>query len=213
MKKIFNRVVNVLIATDVVLLGGVGLMAPIFAVFVADRIVGGNLEVVGYAAAVYWITKSIVIIPFGMYLDRNHGEKDDLFFIIIGSMLAAISIFGYIYATLPLHIYLLQALYAVGMGMNIPGYTAIFTRHIDKGKEAFDWSVHSSLIGLSTGIAGALGGVLAQKCGFESLFIAVGIIVFVSALLPLLCLKQISPLNIKTIKVPPVKGDQPIAHK
>lgn len=209
----FNRVIKVLIATDVTLMTGLGFITPIFAIFVADRIVGGNLEVVGYAAAVYWITKSIVIIPFGSYLDRNHGEKDDLFFILIGSLLAAVSVFGYIFATLAWHVYALQALYAVGMGMNIPGYTAIFTRHIDKGKEAFDWSVRSALIGFATGIAGALGGVIAQTWGFNTLFVLVGAIVFVSALLPILCLKQISPKNIKSNKVPPTKDIQPPAHK
>lgn len=200
--------IKVLIAADVALMSGLGLMAPVFAIFVADRIVGGSLEVVGYAAAVYWITKSIVIIPFGVYLDRNHGEKDDLLFVLIGSLLSAVAIFCYIYATSPLHVYFLEALYAIGMGMNIPGYTAIFTRHIDEGREAFDWSVRTALIGLATGGAGALGGVIAQKYGFNTLFVIVSAIVFVSALLPLFCWRQISSVNIKTIKVPPVKEDQ-----
>lgn len=211
MKKIFNHVIKVLIATDVTLMSGLGFITPIFAIFISDRIAGGNLAMVGYAAAVYWITKSIVVIPFGAFLDRNHGEKDDLLFILIGSLLASIAVFGYIFASLAWHVYALQVVYAIGMGMNIPGYTAIFTRHIDKGREALDWSVRSSLVGFATGIAGALGGIAAQQWGFNTLFVLVGTIVFISSLLPVLCLKHISPKNVKTAKVPQIKDVHP--HK
>ena len=64
------------------------------------------------------------------------------------------------------------------MGMNIPGFTAIFTRHIDKGKEAFDWSVRAALIGMGSGIAGALGGIIAHKFGFNVLFTGIGVLIF-----------------------------------
>ncbi|MFC1700795.1 MFS transporter [Patescibacteria group bacterium] len=213
MKKTFNHVIKVLIATDVVLMSGLGFVVPVFAVFITDRIAGGNLEVIGYSAAIYWIVKSLVVIPFGLFLDRNHGEKDDLLFILIGSLLASIAIFSYIFASLPWHIYLLQGIYAIGMGMNIPGYTAIFTRHIDKGREAFDWSTRSSFVGFSTGIAGALGGIVADKWGFNALFIIVGIIIFISALLPLFCLGEISSKDKKMPKVPQIKDIQPPAPK
>ena len=131
-----NKVIKILILTDVTLLTGFGFVLPIFAIFITEHIQGGDVRVAGFAASIYWITLSLVLISFGRYLDRNHGEKDDLYFVIIGTLLGAVAVFGYIFASLPWHIYLLKGIYAIGMGMNIPGYTAIFTRHIDKGKEA-----------------------------------------------------------------------------
>jgi len=214
MKIIFNRVIKILIMTDFILVSGLGFVMPIFAIFIMDRIVGGNLEVIGYAAAIYWIVESLVITPFGACLDRNYGEKDDLWFISIGSLLASFAVFGYIFAFLPWHIYALQAIYAVGMGMNIPGYTAIFTRHIDKGREAFDWSVRSSLVGFGTGMAGAFGGIISYKFGFNILFSGVGVIVLISALLPMIFLrKHLSSQNMKMPNVPLVKDIQPPAPK
>lgn len=50
----------------------------------------------GFAAAIYWIVKSMVVIPFGRYLDKNHGEKDDLWFVSIGNLLAVLAVFGYV---------------------------------------------------------------------------------------------------------------------
>ena len=206
LKKKINKVIKILILSDIALLTGYGLVLPVFAIFIAGNIKGGNVEVAGFAAAIYWIVKSIVIIPFGRYLDKNHGERDDLAFIIIGNLLAAASVFGYLFVTLPWHIYLLQAVFAVGMGMNIPGYTAIFTRHIDKGKEAFEWSVRGAATAVGTGVAGAIGGIIAHNFGFQSLFIAVGLFYIFSALLPFLITAEMSAQNIEAPKIPGQKS-------
>jgi len=198
--KSINKIIKILILSDVTLVTGLGFVAPIFAIFLTSQIQGGNVKVAGYAAAVYWIVMSLVVIPFGRYLDKNHGEKDDIWFISIGSVLAALAVFGYIFSYFPWHIYCLQALYAIGMGMNIPGYTAIFTRHIDKGREAFDWSIRAALIGIGTGIAGALGGIIASRFGFNILFIGIGIFILLSAFLPFVIMKNIFISNKKTVR-------------
>lgn len=201
MKRI-NKVIKVLILSDIALISGFGFITPIFAIFLTSQIEGGSIEVVGYAAAIYWIVKSLVVIPFGQYLDKNHGEKDDLWFIILGNLLAASVVFVYIFSRLPWHIYVLQAVYAVADGMNIPGYTAIFTRHIDKGREAFDWSVRSCLLGIGAGVSGALGGIIAHRFGFNILFVGVGFFILLSAFLPFLITKEMIPKNRKMPKVP-----------
>ena len=93
--------------------------------------------------------------------------------------------------------------------MNVPGYTAIFTRHIDKDQEALDWSVRSCLIGIGAGASGALGGIIANRFGFNTLFICVGIFILLSAFLPFLISKEMRPKDKKTIRIPPGKGIRP----
>jgi len=208
MLKSINRVIKILIFSDVLLLTGVGFISPIFAIFITDRIQGGNIQVVGFAAAVYWIVKSVLQIPFGKYLDKVKGERDDLWFVVIGNILAAIAVFGYIFSFLPWHVYLCQGIYSLGMAMNIPGWCAIFTRHIDKGKEAFEWSTRSTFIGFGAGIAGALGGIIAAKFGFNVLFTGVGIFTLASALLPFLIYKDIFSRNHFLSRAPEAKGLQ-----
>lgn len=200
-----NRVVKVLILADFALLAGFGFILPVFAIFITEHIHGGDVRVAGLAATAYWITLSFVLVPFGKYLDRNHGEKDDLYFIIGGNILGALSVTGLIFASLPWHIYLLQGVYAVGMGMNIPGYTAIFTRHIDKGKEAFSWSTRAALVGVGAGIAGALGGTIVHYFGFQVLFAGAAILLLVSAALPFLIFKDLLAKDKKMPRVPEAK--------
>ena len=208
-----NKVIRILILSDVVLLTGMGLVAPIFAIFITNNIQGGDVRVVGFAASVYWIILSLVLIPFGRYLDGRHGEKDDLWFIVIGNILAAAAVFGYIFSKFPWHIYFLQAVYGIGMGMNIPGYTAIFTRHVDKGKEALSWSVRAAFVGIGAGIAGILGGLIAYRFGFDVLFIGIGILLLSSASLPLLIQKELIPGDKKMPRVPEIKTIGPSTPK
>lgn len=201
-----NKVVKVLILADTTLLTGLGFVAPIFAIFISENIKGGNVQVVGFAAAIYWIVLSLVLIPSGKYLDKNHGEKDDFWFIVIGSFLAGLAVLGYLFSSLPWHIYVLQAIYALGIGMNAPGYNAIFTRHIDRGKEAFSWSARAAFVGVGAGMAGALGGTIAFYFGFKSLFIGVFMIILLSALLPFLIAKELSPKDKEIHKISETKA-------
>lgn len=205
MKSVINKVIKVLILSDVSLTSGFGFIVPIFAIFLTERIKGGNIEVAGYAAAIYWITMSLSVITFGRYLDKNHGEKDDFWFIVIGNILAALAVTGYIFSFLPWHIYLLEILYSLGISMNVAAYAAIFTRHIDKGQESFDWSVRAACIGMGTGVAGALGGIIANRFGFNVLFIGVIAFILFSALLPFLIYREICSKDRETPRIPMVK--------
>jgi len=77
-------------------------------------------------------------------------------------------------ATLPWHLYFLQGINGIGMSMVLAGWSAIFTRHINKGKEATQWGIDSMAVGLSAGIMGAVGGWLVTKYGFTLIFIIAG---------------------------------------
>lgn len=191
MPQALNKFIRILIFSDLALLSGIGFTAPVFAIFLTDNIKGGGVEVAGFAAAIYWIVKSIVIIPIGSYLDRKPSEKTDLWFIVAGNILVALAIFGYIFSSLPWHIYFFEGVFGLGVAMNVPGYTAIFTRHISRGKEATSWSAKTAIDGIGSGIAGALSGVIAASFGFDALFIGVGVLTLVSAFLPLFILNEL----------------------
>jgi len=81
---------------------------------------------------------------------------------------------------------------------------AIFTRHIDKGKEALEWGVESTAIGAGAGIAGGLGGIIAGALGFNVLFIAVSVLNFVAAVF-LISIKNDVSLKGDGVKIIPEK--------
>lgn len=202
--KSINKVIKTLILADLIFLSAFGFLGPIFAVFVIKQIAGGSLQVVGFAAAIYWLIKSILQLPIGHYLDKNHGEKDDLALVVFGYLLTSLVPLGYLISSLPWHIYLLQGIQAFSLAMLVPAWSAIFTRHIDKNQEAFEWSLESTSIGLGMGITGALGGVIASHFGFNVVFIIVAILAFIGGLLPLCLWKYISPQDHKLQRVPKI---------
>ena len=57
--------------------------------------------------------KSIFQLPIGILIDKVSGEKIDFFLAIGGSFLMNVAVFLYIFARLPIHIYLIQALMGV----------------------------------------------------------------------------------------------------
>ena len=174
-----------------VFLSALGLISPIFAIFITAKIRGGGVEVVGFAAAVYWIGRSIFEIPIAKFLDKTKGEKDDLYFLVFGYAICALVQFGYIFCTLPWHVYVLQGVFAVGAAISWPAWSALFTRHIDKGREGFEWSVEHVSFSLGIGITGALGGITVATFGFNTAFIIAGAFALVGGLLPIIIFKDV----------------------
>ena len=188
-----SRVVKYLILSDLIFWSGWGLVSPIFAVFVVEKIQGGNVAVVGVATAIYWILKSFLRIPIGLFLDGRPGEEDDFWFLFFGLLIASLVPFGYLMSAYPWHIYLLQVIFAIGMAMALSGSSAIFTRHINKGREATELGLEATSVGLGIGIAGAFGGLIAASFGFNILFVLVGISGIIAAVTLLFILRFISP--------------------
>jgi len=174
---------------------GWGLLSPVFAIFILEKVASnGPIEaakIAGLAALFYWIPKSFFEIPIGIYLDKHHGEKDDFWFMVAGYFMVAFVPIGYLFSSAPWHIYFLQVIYAAGMAMSIPSWLAIFTRHIDKGKEAFEWGMESTSVGTGAGIAGGLSGIVVAILGFKMLFAFVSGLTIISAILLLSIRKHI----------------------
>lgn len=178
-----NAIIKVLILSDFIVWSSYQLMAPIFAVFVADHIVGGSIEVVGVATALFLISKSLFEIPVGLLVDKTKSEFDDLWTAVLGTVLMAGVYTAYAFIETVAAIYTLQIFLGIASALAYPGWYALFTHHVDKGKEAFEWSLYDVLLGLGMAATAALGGFLAERFGFTLLFILVGAFTFMGALI------------------------------
>ncbi len=168
-----NKVIAIIIASDFMVTTGSALLSPIFALFITQQVSGGSARAVGFAIAIYWITKSVIQLPIARYLDRNHGEVDDYYFMIFGLLAdASVLCAYYFFATTVWHVYFFQGLLGIADAFLLPPFYAIFTRHIDPGSEGFEWSIRSSFsFGGGAAIGGALGGILLGIVGFHAVFL------------------------------------------
>lgn len=204
--RLFNKVIIILIISDFFLNLGWGLMAPVFAIFIVQRVALGSIAeaatVAGFSSFIFWTIKSILQIPIGRYLDRNHGEIDDFWFMLAGTFMMVFVPIGYLFSSHPIHIYLLQGFYAIAAALMFPSWSAIFTRHIDKDREAFEWGSHSTVLGSAAGVAGGIGGITVAFFGFNFVFIFVSVFTLFATAMLLLVREDISPRDKNTPRVP-----------
>ena len=178
-----NRVIKYFIIGDLILWTGWGVADPFFSIFIINSIEGATLFSIGLAVAIYWMTKAAVQIPTALILDRNDGEKDDFYILIIGLCVIGTSVLAFVFAEKLWQIYLIQFIKAVGFALYIPGWLAIYSRHLDKGHTAFEWAVNSSAGAFGIGLAGIFGGSIANWFGFEFVFVSTSLLAFLSAII------------------------------
>jgi MFS family permease len=174
-----NPIVKALIASDFLVWSGVNLISPIIAIFIIERVAGGTIGIIGLATTIYFISRAIFEVPVGILIDKKKGENDDLFVAVLGMI-----IFGTVYLLFPSitevwQLLVAQAILGMSCAISFPGWYSLFTRHIDKEKEAFEWSLHDVLLGSGIAACAAIGAFVAEKYGFDIVFyIAGGLIIF-----------------------------------
>lgn len=171
-----NKIIKYLLISDLIFWTGWGLISPIFAVFVIDQIQGGNALVVGMASAIYSALLAILRVPMGLYLDRRLDQKLDYTFTVIGLLIASLVSFGFIFANRPWHIYILQTIHAVGISLNFAGFSGLFTRNIDKGRESTEQGIDATAVSIGSAVSAIVGGWLVVHYGYKMVFILVGIL-------------------------------------
>lgn len=189
MKIPLNKIAKYLILSDLVFYSGWGLISPIFAIFVLNSIIGGTAFVVGMAAGVNLIVRSLLRVPFGIYADKS--QRKSFHFMFLGLLIASVVPIGYIFARTPMAIYVLQAILGAALALSTAGWTCLFSRHMDKKKESTEWGIDAVAVGIGPGIAGILGGVAVTYFSFNAVFSIVAILGLIGVLLLLVIKKNI----------------------
>jgi MFS family permease len=169
-----NKTALLLLLTEFIFLLGSGLYGPIYAIFVQR--VGGNILDAGIAWAIYLITMATLGLVFGKLIDK-HGKKK---FLAPAYLLAAISIFGYIFVSSTWQLFLIQLSMGIAVAMGDPAWDSWFSNAVPKKESAFHWSMFNAINGYGQGIGALVGGALAQFIGFQFMFLVAGIFGIIS---------------------------------
>lgn len=182
-----NKTLKLLIASDVFLFGGFGLISPIFAIFMNDNLVGGSIFSAGLASTIFLITHSVLQIIFAY----KFNPKDRIWMLLLGTGIIAVVPFCYLAAVSVYHIYLIQFVYGIGAAFAYPSWSSIFTSNLEKGQRGFQWSIYSSSVGIGTAITAAVGAWLAEMISFHFVFVLTGLFGVASLLILLILDKKV----------------------
>jgi DHA1 family quinolone resistance protein-like MFS transporter len=170
-----NRVLKFLMISDILVLTGFGLIDPILAIFFKENLVGGSILAAGIAGAIFLFVKSIVQLPFSRRVDK-FTNKNRLKWLIVGSLIISLVPFIYLFVTHVYFLFLIQAIYGLGSGLAYPTWLGLWTTHLDKKKESFEWSLYSTITNLGVALTAGIGAVISEFIGFHFTFVFVGII-------------------------------------
>lgn len=165
-----NPTVKAFITAEMFLWSGWNFLFPLLGIFVVSEVSGGTLQVVAMAYSLHLIARVSTELVSGRYISKS-GDKLKLATAIVGAVILGL---GYLALLSVRHVPLLYLVYIVlgiGFGISSPAKFSLFSMHLDKSREATEWSFYdaSSLMGMA--ISGVVGGVIASRFGFDVLFI------------------------------------------
>ena len=169
---IINSAIKILLIFIFMFNLAASMYVPIVSIYITGHIPGATLTVLGISLAVYSIVKSVFQVPIAKRLDSIKGEKDDFYIMLTGIFLAIIYSLGFVFIETVTHIYILQVIVGIADACIMAAFYAIFSHHIDKDSQGFEWSLFSvGGLTISAAIGGVIGGYLANEFGFNSVFI------------------------------------------
>ncbi|MDO8495503.1 MAG: MFS transporter [bacterium] len=171
-----NRVIRHLVMSDFMLFFSVGMIAPIFAIFILKAIPGSSLRVIGLSAAFYWIARTLSTVPLSRFMDKTDGERDEFYFMVIGSFIFSSIPLFYLFINQAWHLYLIQFIGGLANSMAVPAWRILFTDHLDRGKTGYEWSLEDIGVGTATALSAYLGSIVAERFGFEMVFVLLAIL-------------------------------------
>lgn len=167
-----NRTLKLLMISDIFIAMGFGLIDPILAIFFKDNLEGGTIFAAGLASALFLVTRSLVQLPFSRYVDKH---DDKVRWLMVGTLLMSTIPFLYIFTTHIKYVYLAQIIHGIGVGLAFPTWLGLWSTHLDKKQESFEWSLYSTSTGIGIAVTATIGSAIAQFVGFEYTFILAGI--------------------------------------
>lgn len=172
-----NRTIKILLLFLFVLNLSESLFGPLFALYVRGYIAGATIASVGIAVAMYSITKSLVQVPLARFLDKSNNEKKEYYAMILGAVISVVYALGLTFISSVRELYLLMAFNGIGGAFLMAAYYGMFSHHVDRKLQSYEWSLFSvGGLTISVAIGAALGGILADRIGFTSLlFIVAGL--------------------------------------
>ncbi len=165
-----NKVIKLLTLSDITSMGGFGLLAPIFAIYIENNMIGGSILAIGAATTIYELTKSFVQIPVSKYTDKEIGNVREFNMLVLGSIVITLVPLLYLAIIDVSQLFLVQFILGVGNGLCYPGWMAIFTKFADKGCEGYCWSLYNTYTTISIALAAFIGAYIAQNFGFPAVF-------------------------------------------
>jgi len=187
----FNKVVLFLTMADVFAWGPFFIISALSGIYLSNKLGTGSIEFVGIGTAIYFLTRAITQLPIGYITDKIKKDKDEIIILIAGIILMGFPYILYPLISTPMHYYILQFVFGLGVSLNIANWRKLFAMNIDSGREGRQYSFYETIVSLSTVILSVAVGLIANMGDmyFDLVMIASGILMMAGSIWVVLIFK------------------------
>jgi MFS family permease len=169
-----NPIIKAFIVAEMFLWSAWNFITPIFAVF-ATNIPGGGVEIAASAFSTYLIVRVIFELVSGKYL-AGTGELEKFLITIMGMIIMSAAYIGFAFTQSVSSIFLYYGVIGIGLGIATPAKNSLFSSHLDKNKETFEWGLVDASVFIGMALSAVVGGFIANKYGFQLLFLVAAVV-------------------------------------
>jgi len=166
----FHPVVKYFIFSETLLWAGWNFFTPIFAAFVITEIKDAGLESAATAYSLHLLTRIFFELFSARFLYRA-SRAQQLKVTVGGILLLSLGYLGLSFTRHLAPLFFFYSLVGGAIGLSSPGKMALFSMHLDKNKESWEWGLRDASVFSGMAFASALGGFVAKEYGFHSLFL------------------------------------------
>ncbi len=161
-----KRGIKVLLLSDTWATLGLGMIGPIYAIFVEG--IGGDILDASWAYFAFLISSGIVMYLISHWEDRvKHKER----LVTIGYCLAAFGALSYYFVDSQLTLVLTQIILGLSEAILVPAYDALYSKYLSQTNAASEWGNWESMRYIVTAASVLTGGYLVYNFGFKILFL------------------------------------------
>lgn len=146
---------------------GVGLLGPVYPIFVLNRFSASILDV-GMLATVFGLVSAFFKALAGKLVDV-YGEKRVFF---VGVVLGALCSLSYILAFELTHLYLIEFFFGVAYALQGPARLALVINIGERRRKGLILGIFESAYDIAGSLAAIIAAVIASNFGFEAIFFA-----------------------------------------
>lgn len=163
-----DSLLKAFIIAEMILWSAWNLINPVFAIFVT-RLPGGNVELAAGAVSAYMLVRVIVELIGGKVISKSR-ESVKLTVTILGMVIMSVAYVSLAFADSTDKVFVFYSILAFGLGLASPAKNSLFSAHLDKNKEPFEWGLMDAAVFLGMAVTAVVGGFIAQNYGFKYLF-------------------------------------------
>ena len=161
-----QREIKVLLTADMMFTAALGLLGPIYAIFVSE--IGGNVLAASSAWAGFAFTTGFITLLVSRYED-SFPKKGLL--VVGGYLIKTVGVAGYFFVGNPLQLLLVQITLGLGSAIGYPAFDQVYSSHLSSKRGCFEWGLYESFYSIFTAVAAIIGGIIVTYFGgFTTLF-------------------------------------------